>query len=147
MVLVYPSDVVGAIALDPLSCSTGDRGDPAVCDAADALQLSFPKPSQGGGFSGFDLYRADRSTLQSPVIPAAACVVAGFGSGAATGETVAVVESPAFAPAVGAAAFYVVGHRPASGAGPVPADLGRRLDPASSANGPPTVRFVDPACP
>jgi len=142
VVLVYPSDDADPIVLDASSvvCNTGETGDPAVCDPSDALTFAFPKPAQGGNLDGFSLYRAAWADLASPVVSGATCIAADFGAAAGTGQTVTEVESPAYAPASGEAAFYLVAHR---GTAPAPADLAR---PGIGA-GEPVPRYVEPGCP
>ena len=140
-VLVYPSDLVGEI-VQSTSCETASTGDPARCDAADPLTLSFTKPMQDSAFDGFDLYQADALQLASPLLAGADCAAAAFGVGIATGTPVAVTEPIPAAPAAGEVVFYVFGHRRLGGGTEAPAGFGRAGD------GPePTPRFVTPVCP
>jgi hypothetical protein len=148
-VLVYPSDQVGDVVFDPTSvtCDSGGTGDPSICEPADAVVISFVKPSQAGTYDGFDLYRLDRGALASPVIDGAACAVPAVGVGAPVGSTVTVVESPPFSPPAGDAALFLVGHRGAEPPGPAPAGFARPIVTGTGLNEPIAPRFVAPACP
>jgi len=145
VVLVYPSDDADPITLDVGSviCNTGDTGDPEICNPTDGLTFAFSKPAQAGNLDGFSLYRASWADLESPVVAAAACVAADFGSAAATGVTVTQVESAAYAPGPGEAAFYLIAHRQTVAEGPAPAGFAR----PGMGEGVQVPRFVEPLCP
>jgi len=149
VVRVYPGDAAGMIQLGEagVTCSAGDSGSPAACDATDALVFTFAKPAQGSGLGGFSLLRAARSGLATPVVTGATCVVAAFGAAEATGALITQPEAPSFAPASRTAAYYVIAHRATTPGGPAAAGSARPLRTGDGWNGPTSPRLVDPACP
>ena len=139
-VLVTQAAAGGKIVLGPdaVTCATEADGDAEICDPLDPLRFEFAMPTQGAGAAGLDLLRFARADLRSPELAPGSCVASGLGVGAATGDPLAAVASPAFPPAAGEAAYYLLAHRVESGAWP-----------AGSARigGVPSPRLVSAGCP
>jgi hypothetical protein len=94
---------------------------------------------QAGPYSGFEIHRALRSDLGSPIV-ATSCVGASFGQAEPVGSPVVQMESPSFAPESGTVAFYIVGHHEVNSTLPAPAGHAR-------IEGVTVPRFVQPSCP
>ena len=149
LVNVYPADDGGAINMT-VTCNAADSGGATLCDATDSITVAFTKPAQTGNLSGFSLYQLQEVSLtaaDTPVIDAATCVVANFGSEAPVGSPVTQMEVPFDTPANRAVNLYLVAHRQAVATGSAPAGFARPTLTGNGTNGPTVPRFVTPLCP